>query len=107
MSEAAPLAQHDFSSGAIAEALEFLKRTRGELRTLRMVRVWADRFRIYDINGDSFEIAGLGYGDPEIVKILDTVNTAYRRDTIHQPTDAEYKQFKTGRRYAWAADRVM
>ncbi len=107
MSETEPLASHDFASGNMDDALQFLKRTRSELRMLRLVRVWSDRFRVYDINGDCFEITRLGYLQPEIVKILDTVNTAYKRELIHEPTDAEYKEFKTGRRYAWAADRVM
>lgn len=107
MSESPPLAQHDFSTGGTSEALDFLKRTRSELRMLRRVRVWSDHFRVYDINGDSFEILGLGYPDPDIVPVLNAVNTAYKRELIHEPTDAEYKEFKTGRRYAWAADRVM
>ena len=33
--------------------------------------------------------------------------TAYKRELIHDETDQPYKEFKTGRRYAWAADRVM
>jgi hypothetical protein len=107
MAETPPLASHDFASGTLDDALTFMKRTRSELRMLRLVRVWSDRFRLFDINGDCFEICGLGYLQPEITKILDTVNTAYKRDRIHEPTDADYKEFKTGRRYAWAADRVM
>ena len=27
--------------------------------------------------------------------------------SLHNPTDAEYKEFDTGRRYPWAYDRVM
>lgn len=107
MTEPTPLAELDFASATVDDALEFLKRTRSELRMLRMVRVWTDRFRLYDINGDCFEIRGLGYAHPDIVKILDNVNTAYKRELIHEPIDGEYKEFKTGRRYAWAADRVM
>jgi len=107
MAETPPLASYDFASGTLDDALTFLKRTRSELRMLRLVRVWNDRFCLFDINGDYFEIRGLGYSQPEITKILDTVNTAYKQDRIHEPTDANYKEFKTGRRYAWAADRVM
>jgi len=107
MPESPPLAVHDYPSSAPDESLLFLKRTRDELRTLRMVRVWRDRFRVYDVNGDSFEVRGVGYPDAEILPILDAVDTVYKRDSIHDPTDAEYKEFKTGRRYPWAADRVM
>jgi hypothetical protein len=93
--------------GQVEAALEFLKRTRSELRMLRLVRVWPDRFRVYDVNGDSFEITGVGYADAEIIPILNAVNTVYNRDTIHEPTSEPYKELKTGRRYPWAQDRVM
>jgi len=102
-----PIASFQYKNGKHDEVLEFLKRTRSELRMLRMVRVWRNRVRVLDVNRDAFEVLGLGYPDADIVAVLDTVNTVYRRDVIHQETDAEFKQFKTGRRYTWAADRVM
>ena len=34
-------------------------------------------------------------------------NVAFDPATIHDPTDAEYKEFLTGRRFPWAHDRVM
>ncbi|MBM79272.1 MAG: hypothetical protein CMJ78_01605 [Planctomycetaceae bacterium] len=105
MSQIRAIATMEFQG--VNEALEFLKRTRSELRMLRMARVYRDRFQIIDINGDAFEITGIGYPDPDIVPILNNVNTAYKQDLIHEPTDDEFKQFKTGRRYCWAQDRVM
>lgn len=102
-----PLATHAYTHGNLDSALEFLKRTRSELRQLRMVRVWKDRFRIYDVNQDSFEIQGVGYPDADIVSLLRKINTAFNPQTIHEPTDDEYKEFKTGRRHPWAEDRVM
>ncbi len=102
-----PIAVMDYATGKLDEALEFLKRTRSELRQLRYVRVWPDRLAVFDVNQDYFEIRGLGYKHADIVAILDNVNTAYKRELIHEDTDEPYKQFKTGRRYAWAADRVM
>ena len=33
-------------------------------------------------------------------------DTPFNPDTIHQAIEAPYKEFKTGRRYPWAADRV-
>jgi hypothetical protein len=107
MTDVVPKAQHAFSSGGTAAALEFLKRTRSELRMLRFVRVFKDHLQVFDVNGDCFEITGVGYPDADIVALLDNINTAFKRELIHEPTDAEYKEFKTGRRYAWAADRVM
>ena len=93
--------------GHLDAALEFLKRTRSELRNLRKVRVWKDRLHIFDINGDYFEVRGVGYAEADVVPLLRAVNTAFDPATIHEPTTQEYKEFKTGRRHPWAEDRVM
>jgi hypothetical protein len=103
----APLAIHDFSPGDLPAALEFLKRTRWELRTLRKVRVWKDRLQIFDVNGDCFEVRGIGYPDADIVLLLRAVNVAYDPVTIHDSVKIEYKELLTGRRHPWAEDRVM
>jgi hypothetical protein len=107
MSPTPPLAVHDFRSADLPAALEFLKRTRSELRSLRKVHVWPDRVQVFDVNGDYFEIVALGYAHPEIVPVLRFVNTNFKPETIHNPTDRPFKEFLTGRRHAWAEDRVM
>ena len=103
----AALATMEFREGGDGDVLLFLKRTRDELRALRMVRVWPDRLAVIDVNGDSFEIAGLGYEHPFIVEALDAINAAYDKTQIHAATDRPYKEFLTGKRYPWAQDRVM
>lgn len=100
-----PRAIHDFAS--LEPALEFMKRTRWELRELRKVRVFKDRLQVLDINKDYFEVRGIGYVDADVIPLLKMINTAFNPQTIHQPIDAEYKEFDTGRRYTWAHDRVM
>ena len=107
MAAAEPLATHEFQPGGIDAALEFLKRTRSELRILRKVRVWTDRVQVVDVNGDFFEVRGVGYPDQEVVAVLKAVNTAFKPEFIHNPIDGAYKEFKTGRRHPWAEDRVM
>ena len=102
-----PLATLEFQPDCLAEVLEFLRRTRDELRQLRMVRVWPDRLQVFDVNQDYFEIQGLGYPDQDVTTALDVVAAAYKRERIHDPIENDYKEFKTGRRYPWAADRVM
>jgi hypothetical protein len=102
-----PRASHDYTPGGLEPALEFLKRTRAELRSLRMVRIWTDHLQIIDVNKDYFEIHGLGYGDADIVPVLRSINTAFDPKKIHEPTTREYKEFDTGRRHPWAEDRVM
>jgi hypothetical protein len=103
----APLALHEYQPGGVDAALEFLKRTRSELRSLRKVRVWTDHLHIIDINADYFEVRGIGYPDADIVPLLRAVNTAFDPTRIHEPTTQEYKEFGTGRRHCWAEDRVM
>lgn len=102
-----PLATFDYAPGKLDDALEFLKRTRSELRQLRRVRVWKDRLQIFDVNKDFFEVRGIGYADADVAPLLRMVNAAFDPQTVHAPTDAEYKEFDTGRRHAWAEDRVM
>jgi hypothetical protein len=102
-----PLATHDYTPGGLNAALEFLKRTRWELRQLRRVRVWKDKLHVIDVNKDFFEIRGIGYTVSEIVPLLRLINTAFNPQTIQEPTDVEYKEFDTGRRHCWAEDRVM
>jgi hypothetical protein len=103
----APLATHDFAPAGVAAALEFLKRTRAELRMLRRVLVSKDRVQVFDINGDYFEIRGIGYLDPDVIPILRSVNTVFDPAKIHEPVELEWKEFGAGRRRAWAEDRVM
>src|SRR5262245_49671940 len=95
-----PRATHDYAQGGLDAALEFLKRTRFELRELRKVRVWKDRLQVIDINQDRFEIRGLGYPDPDVAAVLRNINTNFNPQTVHDPTDQEYKEFLTGRRRA-------
>lgn len=101
------IASHRFEPGRLDEALEFLKRIRSELRMVRKTRAYRDRVQVLDVNGDWFEVAGVGYADAEVIEILKAVNAAFKRESIHLPIDDEYKEFNAGRRYAWAADRVM
>ena len=102
-----PLATCDYDRDGLAVALEFLKRTRWELRSLRFARVWKDHVQVIDVNGDAFEVRGVGYPDADVVPLLRAVNAAYDPVTIHEPTDLEYKELATGRRHPWAEDRVM
>jgi hypothetical protein len=69
--------------------------------------VWKDRLQIFDINGDCFEVRGIGYADADVVALLRAVNAAFDPATIHQAPPGEYREVATGRRHAWAEDRVM
>jgi hypothetical protein len=102
-----PKATHEYAAGGRAAALEFLKRTRSELRSLRKAWLWRDRLQVFDINGDYFEVRGVGFADADVVELLRAVNAAFDPTTIHQAPPGEYRELATGRRHAWAEDRVM
>ena len=53
------LASHVYEN--VDAALQFLKRTRAELRSLRHARVGPDWLHVIDINRDVFEVRGVGY----------------------------------------------
>lgn len=101
------MAEMTYEAGNGGAVLEFLKRTRSELRSLRRVQVSRDWLRVFDINGDYFEVQGLGYENPDLVPALKMINTSFNPETLHQPTAEPFKEFLTGRRYPWAHDRVM
>jgi len=103
----APLSAYEYKPGDLNQALEFLKRARWELRETRKVWVWRDRFQVFDVNGDFLEIRGVGYPDADVVPMLWAVNAAFDPQTIHDQLPVEYKEFFTGRRDAWAANRAM
>jgi hypothetical protein len=105
--ERPPRDDYDFAAGGLTGGLEFLKQVNWQLRTLRKVRIWTDRFQVFDVNGDYLEIRGIGYAEPEILPLMNAVCTVYDPQTIHEPTAADYKELLTGRRHPWAEDRVM
>ena len=102
-----PLATHEFTDGGLEAALAFLSPHAG--RSLAPCG-WSAFRRVgalFDINGEYFEPRGLGYPDADIAAVLNSFNTPFDPESIREPVEAEYKEFKTGRRYPWAADRVM
>jgi hypothetical protein len=107
MSSGREVACHEHQTDRLQETLDYLKRTRSELRMLRKVRAYRDHVQVVDVNGDWFEVRGLGYPDADIEPVLRAVNAAFNRDTIHAAVNDEFKELNAGRRYPWAADRVM
>ncbi len=107
MAEATPQATHQHDSNNLTATLDFLKRTRSELRELRRVQVAVDWLRVFDVNSECFEVTGLGYPDADIIPVLDAINAVFKHESIHTPIERPFKEFKTGKRRPWAEDRVM
>ena len=107
MSQSAAVATCRYSPGKLDDVLEFLKRARGELMELRKVRVWRARVEIYDVNGERFDVLDIGYPDRDVVELLRSIGTSFKPEFIHQPIQRDFKEFKTGRRFPWAEDRIL
>jgi hypothetical protein len=107
MSDPQPIAAFEHRAGQLDATLDFLKQMRYALRELRLARVSETWLRAYDVNGDCCEITGLGYADADVVAVLDALNAAFNRETIHEAVARPFKEFKTGKRRPWAEDRVM
>ena len=107
MSQPEAVATCQYDAGQLEDVLEFLKRTRAELKELHKVRVWPDRVEIYDVNGDRFDVLNIGYPDRDVAELLRSIGTSFKPDLIHEPIQREYKEFKTGRRFPWAEDRIL
>jgi hypothetical protein len=63
--------------------------------------------QIIDVNGDYFELRGVGYPDAEVAVLLRAINAAFDPETINQPVPGEYREVLTGKCHPWAHDRVM
>tara|TARA_B100001123_G_C14532855_1_gene718996 strand:- start:146 stop:469 length:324 start_codon:yes stop_codon:yes gene_type:complete len=107
MSHSPAIATCRYAPGKLEDVLEFLKRARAELMELRKVRVWREHVEIFDVNGDRFDVLDIGYPDTDIVVLLRSIGTSFKPDLIHRPIERDYKEFKTGRRFPWAEDRIL
>jgi hypothetical protein len=101
-----PVATCQFQ-GNLDDVLEFLKRTRNELTTLRKVRVWPHCVQIFDVNGEYFEVTGIGYPDKDVSPLLTAIGTSFKPESIHNPIPRPFKEFMTGRCFPWAEDRIL
>jgi len=101
-----PVATCQFQ-GDLDDVLEFLKRTRDELKTLRKVRVWTHCVQIFDVNGEYFEVTGIGYLDEDVSRLLKALGTSFKPESIHNPIPRPFKELMTGRCFPWAEVRIL
>ena len=71
------------------------------------VRVEPTRTSIIDINGDPFVVEGLGYGDPNLIPLLERLGAAFDPQALRQltPGDTVTREYKLTRAWAWGAER--
>jgi hypothetical protein len=76
--------------------------------TANRVRIERGRTSIIDINGDSFVIEGLGYGDENLVVLLQNLGAAFSPPELRRlgPDEAVPREFTLSRVWAWGAERT-
>jgi hypothetical protein len=75
--------------------------------TANRVRLEPTRLTILDINGDAFLVEGLGYGDPNLIPLLQNLGAAFDPDVIRRltPDDPTTFEYPLSRAWAWGAER--
>ncbi len=87
---------------------KILQRQRRGFNKANRVRVGPDEVVIYDINGDSFTVTGLGYGDPKLIELLIHLGASFdpRRLGEIPADDPKVREYELSRSWAWGAERT-
>ena len=89
-------------------ALRVFKVERYELRALRRIRGGTGHIVVFDINGDSLRIEGIGTEDAEIKDLLKLAGASYDPVTVHEPPpEGEEREYKVVRADPWGHDRIL
>jgi hypothetical protein len=75
--------------------------------TANRARVERGRTSILDINGDAFVIEGLGYGDANLVPLLQSLGAAFNPQELRRlgPDESVTREYPLSRAWAWGAER--
>ena len=75
--------------------------------TANRVRVERGRIAIIDINRDEFVVEGLGYGDENLVPLLQNLGAAFDPEDLRRlgPDESAAREFALSRAWAWGAER--
>ena len=90
------------------EVKQILVAQRRGYNTANRVRVERGRTSIIDINGDAFVIEGLGYGDENLIVLLERLGAAFSAPDLRRlgPDEAVAREFTLSRVWAWGAERT-
>ena len=75
--------------------------------TANRVRIERGRTSILDINGDSFVVEGLGYGDENLIPLLESLGTAFNPKELRRlgREESTTREYPLSRAWAWGAER--
>ena len=87
---------------------KILRAQRKSFNTANLVRVEPRRTIVYDINKDGFVIVGLGYGDENLIALLQALGAAFNPQELRRLTREEgaAREFALSRVWAWGAERT-
>ena len=76
--------------------------------TANKARVEANRTTIIDINGDGFVVEGLGFGDENLIALLQRLGAAFDPQDLRKLTANDalaVREYALTRAWAWGAER--
>ena len=90
------------------EVRQILLAQRRGYNTANRVRVEGGRTSIIDINGDAFVVEGLGYGDENLIALLERLGAAFSAPDLRRlgPGETVAREFALSRAWAWGAERA-
>ena len=86
---------------------QILLAQRRGFNTANRVRVERGRTMIIDINKDEFAVEGLGFGDENLIALLERLGAAFNPQELRRMTadEAGPREFPLSRAWAWGAER--
>jgi hypothetical protein len=102
---AAPVYRYDPTEPDVVRRI-LLAQRRG-FNTANRVRVERGRTAIIDINRDEFIVEGLGYGDENLIPLLQNLGAAFDPEELRRlpPDESAAREFPLSRAWAWGAER--
>ncbi len=87
---------------------KILRHMRKGFNAPNRVLVEPGRTTIFDINGDSYVIAGLSFGNEHLVELLKAVGAGFRPNQLRDlPADFDgIREYALTRAWAWGAERT-
>lgn len=87
---------------------QIMRAQRKAYNTANRVIVSAQRTTILDINNDAFVVEGLGYGDDNLIELLQRIGAAFNAQALRQvpPDSPDTREYNLSRVWAWGAERT-
>jgi hypothetical protein len=104
--EPEPVAVYTGSLDDTPALIQFFRREKDRLRSLRKLVISPERTVLWDVNRDRLEFPGLTYGAPALEALLRELGVVFQPQAVRDPA-ARVTEFDLSVRHPWGEDRVM